>query len=189
MGRSIVFLVALAAAPLAAACGHKPAPPADAVAQTGAKPGATSTGKPGPTEEAPIKVRNLSIEFQTLKGGWSPGSNAWEQDTESTADGNELMAEVRLKGGGNCTVDGPKIDIEYNGGRITAHRSAKRIFLTPKAALDRVAGKSDLLHTTDTRAHVTKVTAPGTAKACPTNPSDEIMEICIGSVQGGLGGC
>lgn len=142
-------------------------------------------------DEAPIRVRNGSVEIETLRETeWAAEGGLWSQNQASAPSGGTLLVEVRYMGGGTCKLQGTTVRIVYGDNRVlTITRSNKRIKVSPKARLDQDTTQRALLRANND-GDVTKVTASGTGRAsCEMESKAELKEICIAASDIGLGNC
>ena len=98
------------------------------------KPQPPGRGRGLGQDEAPIRVRNGSLEIETLKGTkWAAESETWAQDTPSSGTTPQLYAQVRYVTGGTCTVRGTAVRIEYGAtAAATLQRTGNKIKVKPK---------------------------------------------------------
>ena len=145
-------------------------------------------------DEAPIRVRNGSVDIQTLDGTkWVADGSQWSQDRESPGVATP-MAEVRFAGGGTCTLEGSTITVKYKTSTATrtlrVHRTSRKLKVTPKADFDLADPQNATVLRSKVGAFVTEVTASGTGRAsCDLAKTDELIAVCIATSESGLASC
>ena len=135
-------------------------------------------------DEAPIRVRNGSVEIDTLGGTkWVPVTGGpWSQDTASPGMSQTLIAEVRFSGGGKCTVTGTTISVKYGTKLFRVTRPARKQLVTPQADFDVIDSRNPVTLRAKTDDFVTEVKGTGSAK-CTMDKKTDLREICLASTQ------
>lgn len=135
-------------------------------------------------DEAPIRVRNGSVEIDTLRDTkWVPVTGGpWSQDTASPGASQTLIAEVRFSGGGKCTVNGNTISVKYGTKLFRVTRPARKQLVTPRADFDVIDSRNPVTLRAKTDDFVTEVKGTGSAK-CTMDKKSDLREICIASTQ------
>ena len=188
MRKLVALMAALAVAPviISALVQVQPPPTRGGVPQDpqGRKGGA-------PQDEAPIRVRNGSLEIETLKGTkWAGETDNWAQDMESAGHPPQLYAQVRYVTGGTCTVRGTTVRIEYGAtAAATLQRTGNKIKVKPKNDFTQPdpSGKPQIIKST-AGTYATKVSVGD--NSCALDSKEQIGEFfCVAASLNGLQEC
>ena len=148
-------------------------------------------------DEAPIRVRNGSVEIDTLRDtAWeSTGSNPWGQN-RATVSTRLLTARVVFTGGGICNVSGNTITVRYKDKdddpekTFTVHRNSSKLFVTPRADFEPIDSRNPVTLRSKTPGRVTKVTGSSSGTAsCEPGKKEELKYICVASTESGMNNC
>ena len=70
-------------------------------------------------DEAPIIVKNGSIEIETLDGEWKDGNDAWINQTSGKVNSGELWVKV-TSSTGTCRAVGKPVQVQYSQANVRA---------------------------------------------------------------------
>ena len=73
----------------------------------------------GSEDEAPIIVKNGSIEIETLDGEWKNGGGAWINQTSGKVNSGELWVKV-TSSTGTCRAVGKPVHVQYSQPNVHA---------------------------------------------------------------------
>lgn len=152
--------------------------------QQPAKPAGQAQPRPF-QDEAPIRVRNGSVEIETLGGTkWVPVTGGpWSQDRGS-AGGSLLMAEVRFSGKAKCTVHGQTITVTYGSKAFRVTRASGKLRVAPQPDFAVIDSGNPVTLRSKTGDYVTEVKGNATGSAsCTMDGKDDLREICIAATQ------
>src|SRR5262245_23520335 len=136
-------------------------------------------------EEAPIIVRNGSIEIETLDGTWTAGTDEWTNETVGKGSANELWVKV-TSSTGTCRGSGKPVHIRYSQPGVQVMFTTRGFWWTAKTRVSPKSGVT-LLDSRHLRAgtagagYITEVqTQSVTCSLSPTSANVEI-NICSSS--------
>ena len=137
-------------------------------------------------EEAPIVVKNGSIEIETLDGTWTSGTDEWTNETVGMGSANELWVKV-TSSTGTCRASGKPVLIRYSQPSVQVTFTTRGLWwmaktrVSPKSAVTFVDGKHLRAGTAGDGGHITEVqTRDVTCSLSPTSANVEIT-ICSSS--------
>lgn len=140
------------------------------------------------SDEAPIRVRNGSMEVELVGGTWAENGDAWSPSTGTTA--GTYFVKVLGGTGSSCDSNvtigsGNVVSVSYSDG-FTARFTpgSGRTGVRPKSDLSR-ATPSTLRHGTSGAGHISevRVVGPGTSLRCSFPTTAALSEIHICSAQ------
>jgi hypothetical protein len=152
--------------------------------QQPAKPAVQAQPRPL-QDEAPIRVRNGSVEIETLRGTkWVPASGGrWSQDTGSPG-GSQVIAEVRFGGKAKCTVHGQTITVTYGSKKFLVTRASGKLRVAPQLDFDVIDSRNPVTLRSKAGDYVTEVRGNASGSAsCTMDAKDDLRDICIASTQ------
>jgi len=71
------------------------------------------------SDEAPIIVKNGTIEIETTDGEWKDGNDAWINETTGKHNDNELWVKV-TSSSGTCRASGQPVKVQYSQQTVQA---------------------------------------------------------------------
>ena len=137
-------------------------------------------------EEAPIIVRNGSINIETQDGQWNDGGNEWINQTSGTVNSGELWVKV-TSSTGTCRASGKPVHIQYSvpGNQVTFTTSGVWWFsktrVSPKSAIALVDSKHLRAGTPGDGGHITEVRTQNLTCTLSANSSNVEINICSSS--------
>lgn len=137
-------------------------------------------------DEAPIRVRNGSVEIETLRDTkWVPVTGGpWSQDTASPGGSTTVIAEVRFSGGGKCTVHGQTITVTYGSKAFRVTRASGKLRVAPQPDFDVIDSRNPVTLRSKTGDYVTEVKGNASGSAsCTMASKNDLREICMASTQ------
>jgi hypothetical protein len=137
-------------------------------------------------EEAPIIVKNGSIEIETLDGEWKDGNTEWINQTTGTLNANDLWVKV-TSSTGTCRAAGKPVHIQYSQPNVHVVFTTSGVWWTaktrvsPKADLALVDGKHLRAGTPGDGGHITEVRAQNLTCSLSPNSANVEINICSSS--------
>lgn len=135
-------------------------------------------------EEAPIRVKNGSIEIETLDGEWKDGNDAWVNQT-GKLNAHDLWVKV-TSSTGTCRASGKPVHVQYSqpnikvmfttGGSFWAHKT--RI---SKGDVTFVDNKHLRAGTAGDGGHITEVRTQGVTCSLAAGSANVEINICSSS--------
>jgi hypothetical protein len=133
-------------------------------------------------EEAPIVVKNGSIDIETQDGEWNDGGADWINQTSGKINGGELWVKV-TSSTGTCRAQGKPVQIQYSqpGVQVTLTTSGAWWFaktrVAPKSAIAFVDVKHLRAGAAGDGGHITEVRTQ--SLTCTLSPTSTNVEINI----------
>ncbi len=134
-------------------------------------------------DEAPIIVKNGSIEIETADGEWKNGDDAWVNQTTGKHNDKELWVKV-TSSTGTCRGVGQPIRVQYSqantravfttGGSLFQHRTR----VGPQAAINFVDSKHLRAGTAGDGGHITGVQSQNVTCSLTAESSNVEISIC-----------
>ena len=90
-------------------------------------------------DEAPIIVKNGSIEIGTTDGEWKDGNDAWINQTAGKINSGELWVKV-TSSTGTCRAVGKPVQVEYSKPNVRAVFTTSGFWWTTKTRVSPKAG-------------------------------------------------
>lgn len=90
-------------------------------------------------EEAPIRVKNGSIEIETQDGEWKDGNDAWINETSGKINSGELWVKV-TSSTGTCTAMGKPVQVVYSNPNVRAVFTTSGVFVWNKTRVSPKGG-------------------------------------------------
>jgi hypothetical protein len=138
-------------------------------------------------DEAPIIVKNGSIEIETVDGQWRDGDDAWINETTGKHNDKELWVKV-TSSTGTCRGVGQPIRVQYSKSNDRAVFTTGGSFLAqhrtrvgPQGIITYVDGKHLRVGTPGDGGHINAVQAR--SATCTIAPESSNVEISICSSQ------
>jgi len=137
-------------------------------------------------EEAPIIVRNGSINIETQDGQWNDGGNEWINQTSGTVNSGELWVKV-TSSTGTCRASGKPVHIQYSvpGNQVTFTTSGVWWFsktrVSPKSAIALVDSTHLRAGNARDGGHITEVRTQNLTCTLSANSSNVEINICSSS--------
>ncbi len=137
-------------------------------------------------EEAPITVKNGSIDIETQDGEWKDGTSEWINQTTGKANAGDLWVKV-TSSTGTCRASGKPVHIQYSqpGVQVTFTTSGMWWFaktrVNPKSAIAFVDGKHLRAGNAGDGGHITEVRAQNLTCSLSPNSSNVEISICSSS--------
>jgi len=134
-------------------------------------------------DEAPIIIKNGSIEIETTDGEWKDGDDSWVNETTGKHNDKELWIKV-TSSSGTCRGVGQPIRIQYSlpnaravfttGGNLLRHRTR----VGPQAVITFVDSKHLRSGTAGDGGHITGVQAQSVTCSLAAGSSNVEISIC-----------
>ena len=137
-------------------------------------------------EEAPIIVKNGSIDIETQDGEWKDGNTEWINQTSGTVNANDLWVKV-TSSTGTCRASGKPVHIQYStpSVHVTFTTSGMWWFaktrVTPKSGIAFVDGKHLRAGNAGDGGHITEVRAQNLTCSLSANSTNVEISICSSS--------
>jgi hypothetical protein len=137
-------------------------------------------------EEAPIIVRNGSIDIETMDGEWQDGGNDWINETSGKINGGDLWVKV-TSSTGTCRAVGKPVHIQYRvpGNQVTFTTSGFWVWsktrVSPKSGINYVDGKHLRAGTANDAGHITEVRAQNLTCSLSPASANVVISICSSS--------
>lgn len=137
-------------------------------------------------EEAPIIVRNGSINIETQDGQWNDGGNEWINQTSGTVNSGDLWVKV-TSSTGTCRASGKPVHIQYSvpGNQVTFTTSGVWWFsktrVSPKSAIALVDSTHLRAGNAGDGGHITEVRTQNLTCTLSANSSNVEINICSSS--------
>jgi hypothetical protein len=137
-------------------------------------------------DEAPIIVKNGSIEIETADGEWKDGNDAWINQTSGKINSGELWVKV-TSSTGTCRAVGKPVQVEYSQPNVRAVFTTSgfwwttRTRVSPKAGLTFVDRKHLQAGTPGDGGHITEVRTQNLTCSLSANSTNVEINICSSS--------
>jgi hypothetical protein len=137
-------------------------------------------------EEAPIIVKNGSIDIETQDGEWKDATSEWINQTSGTVNAGDLWVKV-TSSTGTCRASGKPVHIQYSqpGVQVTFTTSGMWWFaktrVSPRSAIAFVDGKHLRAGNAGDGGHITEVRAQNLTCSLSPNSSNVEISICSSS--------
>jgi hypothetical protein len=136
-------------------------------------------------DEAPIVVKNGSIEIETVDGQWKAGDDVWVNETTGKHNDKELWVKV-TSSTGTCRGVGQPIRVQYSKQNVRAVFTTGGFFrhktrVGPKGGITYVDSKHLRAGTPGDGGHINAVQAR--SATCTIAPESSNVEISICSSQ------
>jgi hypothetical protein len=134
-------------------------------------------------EEAPIIVRNGSIEIETQDGQWQDGGGDWVNQTSGKVNGGDLWVKV-TSSTGTCRAQGKPVHVQYSvpGNQVTFTTSGAwwwaRTRVSPKSAIAYVDGKHLRSGAVGDGGHITEVRTQSLTCSLSATSANVVINIC-----------
>jgi hypothetical protein len=133
-------------------------------------------------DEAPIRVKNGSIEIQTIDGEWKDGNSEWINQTSGVVNSNDLWVKV-TSSTGTCRASGKPVHILYSQPNVHVIFTTSGFWWTaktrvsPKADIALVDSKHLRAGTAGDGGHITEVRT--NTLTCNLSPDSQNVDITI----------
>jgi hypothetical protein len=137
-------------------------------------------------DEAPIIVKNGSIEIETLDGEWKDGNDAWINQTSGKINSDDLWVKV-TSSTGTCRAVGKPVQVQYSQPNVRAVFTTSGFWWTTKTRVSPQAGLSfvDRKHlragTAGDGGHITEVRAQNLTCSIAAGSANVEISICSSS--------
>jgi len=137
-------------------------------------------------DEAPIIVKNGSIEIETLDGEWKDGNDAWINQTSGKINSDDLWVKV-TSSTGTCRAVGKPVQVQYSQPNVRAVFTTSGFWWTTKTRVSPQAGLAfvDRKHlragTAGDGGHITEVRAQNLTCSIAAGSANVEISICSSS--------
>jgi hypothetical protein len=136
-------------------------------------------------DEAPIIVKNGSIEIETLDGEWKDGTDAWINQTSGKVNSGELWVKV-TSSTGTCRAVGQPVQVQYSQANVRAVFTTSGFWTTrtrvsPQGGLAFVDRRHLRAGTAGDGGHITEVRAQNLTCSIAAGSANVEISICSSS--------
>jgi hypothetical protein len=137
-------------------------------------------------DEAPIIVKNGSIEIQTQDGEWKDGNTEWINQTSGAVNSNDLWVKV-TSSTGTCRASGKPVHIQYSEPNVHVLFTTSGFWWTaktrvsPKSSVAFIDGKHLRAGTPGDGGHITEVRTQNLTCSLSASSTNVEINICSSS--------